>query len=62
MASKFSNLKFIKVKPDSDEETDQFTTSELRRSSRKRFLKDLKLIYCSCFFFLKKKIYIYNSN
>jgi hypothetical protein len=42
MASKFSNLKFIKVEPESEEEIEQFTnptTPGIRRSTRKRFLK-----------------------
>ena len=42
MASKFSNLKFIKVAPESEEEIEQFTTSitpGIRRSTRKRFLE-----------------------
>jgi len=38
MASKISNLKFIKVEPDSEEEIEQFTTLTpgIRRSTRKR--------------------------
>ena len=42
MASKFSNLKFTKVEPESEEEIEQFTTPitpGIRRSTRKRFLK-----------------------
>lgn len=40
MASKFSNLKFIKVEPESEEEIEQLTNQiapGVRRSTRKRF-------------------------